>query len=113
MPPLPPTPPSSSLAWQQWNVGFGGGGGGCGGGGGGGGGVVAPNASHAAVPPPPFLRGKLQALVYDILPSTTAVFSYAIGSRKLSANEQFFCWCSNSSRFVRNNSDNIRRLFYN
>ena len=41
----------------------------------------------------------LQALVYDILPSkhwfTTsflhpAVFSYAIGSRKLSANEQFF-----------------------
>ena len=25
----------------------------------------------------------------DILPSTTAVFSYAIGSRKLSANEQF------------------------
>ena len=32
---------------------------------------------------------KLQALVYDILPSTTAVFSYAIGSRKLSANEQF------------------------
>ena len=34
--------------------------------------------------------GKLQALVYDILPSTTAVFSYAIRSRKLSANEQFF-----------------------
>ena len=32
----------------------------------------------------------LQALVYDILPSATAVFSYAIGSRKLSANEQFF-----------------------
>ena len=34
---------------------------------------------------------KLQALVYDILsvPSTTTVFSYAIGSRKLSANEQF------------------------
>ena len=35
-------------------------------------------------------RTKLQALVYDILPSTSAVFSYAIGSRKLSANEQFF-----------------------
>ena len=34
-------------------------------------------------------RRKLQALVYDILPSTTAVFSYAIGSRKLSANEFF------------------------
>ena len=33
---------------------------------------------------------KLQALVHDILPSTTAVFSYAIRSRKLSANEQFF-----------------------
>ena len=30
---------------------------------------------------------KLQALVYDILPSTTVVFSYAIGPRKLSANE--------------------------
>ena len=36
------------------------------------------------------LPGKLQALVYDILLSTTAVFSYAIGPRKLSANEQFF-----------------------
>ena len=35
-------------------------------------------------------NAKLQALVYDILPSTTAVFSYAIGPRKLSANEQFF-----------------------
>ena len=34
--------------------------------------------------------GKLQTLVYDILPSTTAVVSYVIGSRKLSANEQFF-----------------------
>ena len=33
---------------------------------------------------------KLQTLVYGILPSTTAVFSYAIGSRKLSANEQLF-----------------------
>ena len=35
---------------------------------------------------------KLKALLYDILPSATAVliFSYAIGSRKLSANEQFF-----------------------
>ena len=29
-------------------------------------------------------------LVYDILPSTTDVFSYAIGSRKQSSNEQFF-----------------------
>ena len=33
---------------------------------------------------------KLQALVYDTLPSTIAVFSYVIGARKLSANEQFF-----------------------
>ena len=33
---------------------------------------------------------KLQALVYDILPSTTAVFSYAKGPRNLPANEQFF-----------------------
>ena len=33
---------------------------------------------------------KLQALVYDNLPSTTAVFSYDIGSRKLLANGQFF-----------------------
>ena len=33
---------------------------------------------------------RLQALVYDSLPSTTAMFSYIIGSWKLSANEQFF-----------------------
>ena len=50
---------------------------------------------------------KLQALVYDILPLTTAVFSYAIGPRKLPANEQFFCWCSNSSRFVTNTTQVI------
>ena len=37
-----------------------------------------------------FGHTKLQALVYDILPSTTAVFSYAIGFRKLSIKEQFF-----------------------
>ena len=37
---------------------------------------------------PPF--STLQALVYHSLPSTTALFSYAIGSRKLSANEKFF-----------------------
>ena len=55
---------------------------------------------------------KLQALVYDILPSTTAVFSYAIGSRKLSANELFFCWCSNRSKFVTNNSDKTRCVIY-
>jgi len=33
---------------------------------------------------------KLQAPVYNILLSNTALFSYAIGSRKLSAYEQFF-----------------------
>ena len=33
---------------------------------------------------------KLQALVSDILPSTTAVFSYVIGSRKLLVKEHFF-----------------------
>ena len=33
---------------------------------------------------------KLQALVYNILPSTTAIVDYAIGLKKLSANEQFF-----------------------
>ena len=55
---------------------------------------------------------KRQALVYDILPSTTAVFSYAIRSRKLSANEQFFCWCSNSSKFVTNDSDKTGRVIY-
>ena len=30
----------------------------------------------------------LQALVYDILPSTTAITDYVIGLGKLSANEQ-------------------------
>ena len=41
--------------------------------------------------PSDYLGDELQALVYDILPSTTAVFSYAIGSRNLSAtDEQFF-----------------------
>ena len=51
-------------------------------------------------------------LVYDILPSTTGVFSYAIGSRKLSANEQFFCWCSNSSKFVTNNWNKTKRVIH-
>ena len=35
-------------------------------------------------------RLKLQALVYGILPPTTAIADYAIGLDKLSANEQFF-----------------------
>ena len=55
---------------------------------------------------------KHQTVLYDILPSTTAVCSYAIGPRKLSANEQLFCLCSNSSKFVTNSSNYIRRLFY-
>ena len=33
---------------------------------------------------------KLQALVYDNLPPTTAIVDYAIGFEKLSANEQSF-----------------------
>ena len=49
----------------------------------------------------------------SVLPSTTAVFSYATGSRKLSANEQFFCWRSNSSKFVTINSDKTTRVIYN
>ena len=76
--------------------------------GGGGGCNVCFSVSRSAPPPPPYVYQcylfslfvsilgndwvhiKLQAPVYNILPSTTAVFSYAIGSRKLSANEQFF-----------------------
>ena len=55
---------------------------------------------------------KLEALVYDILPSTTAVFSYAIGPRKLSANEQcFVLFCVGAQTVVSlNNPDYIRRL---
>ena len=33
---------------------------------------------------------KLQALVYDILPPTTAIVDYTVGLEKLSAIEQFF-----------------------
>ena len=51
-------------------------------------------------------RHKLEALVYGILPFTTAVFSYAIGSRKLSANEQFFVGAQTVLiKFVTNNSN--------
>ena len=35
-------------------------------------------------------EGKLQALVYDIFPPTSAIADYIIGLEKLSANEQFF-----------------------
>ena len=58
---------------------------------------------------------KLQALVYDILPSTTAVFIYAIAwvpeNRQLTSS--FFIGAQTlSSKFVTNNSNYIRRLFY-
>ena len=57
---------------------------------------------------------KLQAMVYDILPSTTAMFSYAIWSRKLSANEQFFVGAQTVViiKFVANNSDETKRVIY-
>ena len=49
--------------------------------------------------------------VYDILPSTTAVFSYAIGSRRLSANEQFFVGAHTVvSLFQILNSNKARRV---
>ena len=50
---------------------------------------------------------KLQALVYDILPSTTAVFSYVIGSRKLSANEQFFVSAQTVVRLLQTTQINL------
>ena len=49
-----------------------------------------PGADHQLKTAKDNLGTKLPALVYDILPSTTAVFSYVIVSWKLSANEQFF-----------------------
>ena len=44
--------------------------------------------SHTA--PELCVRRKLQALVYDILPPTTAIVDYGMGLEKLSADEQFF-----------------------
>ena len=61
------------------------------------------------------VQGKLQALLYDMLPSTTAVFSYTIGSENCQPTSSFCCcccWYSSSSKFVTNNSNYIRRLFY-
>ena len=41
-------------------------------------------------------------------------FSHCRHSVQKTVSERaFFCWCSNSSKFVTNNSDYIRRLFYN
>ena len=56
---------------------------------------------------------KPQALVYHILPSITAVFSYALGSRKLSSNEQFCVGAQTVViKFVTNNSNKTRRVVY-
>ena len=45
---------------------------------------------------------KLQSLLYDILPPTTAITDDAIDLQKLPANEHFFCRCSkfNGNKFV-------------
>ena len=53
---------------------------------------------------------RLQALVYGILPSTTAVFSYTLGPRKLSAYEQFFVGAQTVVSLLQ--TTHIRRLFY-
>ena len=58
------------------------------------------------------LRSKLQALVYDIVPSTTAVFSYALGSRKLSANEQFSVGAQTVVSVLHYNWNKTRRVIY-
>ena len=58
-------------------------------------------------------RPKLQALVYDILLSTTAVFSYAIGPWNLSAKEQFFVGAQTVVSLLQTTQDYIRRFFYN
>ena len=55
---------------------------------------------------------KLQALVYDILPSTTAVFSYAIGPRKLSSNEQFFVGAQTVVSLLQTTQIKQRRAIY-
>ena len=52
--------------------------------------VRIPGVARYFFLPRVIFQSKLQTLVYDILPSTTAAFSYAIGSRNLSANQQFF-----------------------
>ena len=67
-------------------------------------------------PPPPLSHDtKLQALVYDILPSTTAIIYYAIGLKKekekKAASGQFFVGAqiTVSTEYVANNSKYIRR----
>ena len=43
---------------------------------------------------------KLQALVYDIFPPTTALTDYAIGVEKRVSYRTVFHWCSNRTKFV-------------
>ena len=49
--------------------------------------------------------GKLQALVYDILPPATAVTDYAIAlkkkKKKKKKKRRFFVWCSNDNTFIK------------
>ena len=56
------------------------------------------------------LKGKLQAQVYNILPSTTAVFSYDTGSRKLSALKRAFFLFSGAQTVVGLLQTTIRRV---
>ena len=43
---------------------------------------------------------KLQALVYDIFPPTTALIDYARGVEKRVSYRTVFHWCSNRTKFV-------------
>ena len=67
--------------------------------------------SHPFSVSPPVLKQTKQQRPHTPSIAFRHLAPNAIGSRKLSANEQCFCWCSNSSKFVTNNSDYIGRLF--
>ena len=61
-----------------------------------------------------FLGDKLQALVYHILPPTTAIIDYAIGLEKLPATGQVYLLVlRNGNKLVTDNSDCIKCFFYN
>ena len=65
-----------------------------------------------------FLKALCKFPIIIIIPPTTAMKSYTItdGPRKLSANTHLadrFRWRSNGSTFVTDNSNYIRRFFYN
>ena len=54
---------------------------------------------------------KLQILVYDIVPPTTAIADYAIGLEKPSANGQLFVGAkTNGIKFVTDNLNYVRRF---